>query len=414
MGGNGLFNILIQTAKSKMAGFVAKFKLYTSWNFIKTRIVIKIRDFFANLLGFKPRDKDDYFTIGRWMLSKRLIYASVIIIGVVSIWYISSETSLFKRFDETGIRTYKYNSVRLRTAKGHVRITGKSGYLAYDGEVDGGYATGEGTLLNPQGITVYAGTFAGNKYEGNGKLNYESGNLHYSGTFHDNLYEGEGTLYRENGTVEYVGDFSGGLKNGEGVLYDSGENEIYSGAFSCDNIVYSELLGKSAEEVSERYKGSRRLYMSENESVVVMDDINALYHGIGDEGALIDEETVDSVYIFSNNFTFGNDTEIGTITELKEYFGDPVYEGNSDVILPEAIAINILNENKRVFDGPIDMETDNTFSDVAQVIGYDRDSIVYIYSFQRGDIIYSFVCTEKGDTFEFYYITGAEEQEDAA
>ena len=102
------------------------------------------------------------------------------------------------------------------------------------------------------------------------------------------------------------------------------------------------------------------------------------------------------------------------ITELKEYFGDPVYEGNSDVILPEAIAINILNEKKRVFDGPIDMETDNTFSDVAQIISYDRDRIVYIYSFQRGDIIYSFVCPEKGDTFEFYYITGAEEQEDAA
>ena len=212
MGGNELLNILIQTIKSRTTGLVTKFKLYTSWNFVKTKIVVRIRDFFFNLLGVKPRDKNDYYTIGRWMFSKRLLYALVIMLGVLSLWYISTESAVFKRFSEEGIRTYKYNSLRLRTAKGHVKITGKSGYLAYDGYVEGGYANGEGILYNPAGNAVYTGNFEQNDYEGQGSESYPSGNLHYTGTFHKCLYEGSGTLYRENGTKEYYGEFLGGKR----------------------------------------------------------------------------------------------------------------------------------------------------------------------------------------------------------
>ena len=302
MGGNELLSILIQTVKSKMTGFITKLRLYTSWGFIKTKIVIKIRDFFTNLLGIKPRNRDDYYTIGRFMLSKRLLYAAVIILGVLSLWYISTESSMFKKFSENGIKTYKYNSIRLRTAKGRVRINGKSGYLAYDGYVQGGYANGEGILYNPAGNVVYTGLFVQNKYEGMGKESYANGSLHYSGNFHDNLYEGNGTLYRENGTKEYMGEFLEGKKNGQGVLYDVGENEIYIGTFSADNIVYSELLGKSAQEVNECYKGHSKLYLTSDENVVLMEDIGAIYRGVSDEDALDDGAKVDSVYVLQNYF----------------------------------------------------------------------------------------------------------------
>ncbi|MBQ7424912.1 MAG: hypothetical protein IJV21_01455, partial [Lachnospiraceae bacterium] len=204
--GSGLLGILISTIKSRMTGLVTKFKLYTNWNFIRTKIISKIRDFFTSMLGVKPRNKDDYYTIGRWMFSKRLMYALVIIIGVVSIWYIASETTLFRNFSEDGIQTYKYNSLRLRTAKGHVKITAKSGYLAYDGNVEGGYVVGNGTLYNKEGTVVYTGTFDQNKYEGIGTLNYDSGALCYKGGFHENLYDGTGTLYRQDGTREYDGE----------------------------------------------------------------------------------------------------------------------------------------------------------------------------------------------------------------
>ena len=53
MGGGDLLSILIQTIKSKMTGLVTKFKLYTNWNFVKNKIIVRIRDFFSNLLGVR-------------------------------------------------------------------------------------------------------------------------------------------------------------------------------------------------------------------------------------------------------------------------------------------------------------------------------------------------------------------------
>ena len=406
MGGGDLLSILIQTIKSKMTGLVTKFRLYTNWNFIKTKIFTKIRDFFSNLLGVKPRNKYDYFTIGRWMFSKRLLYALVIIIGVLSIWYISTETTLFRNFSEDGIVTYDYNSLRLRTAKGRVRIKGKSGYLAYDGDVSAGYVNGQGTLYNKQGSVVYTGTFEQNKYEGIGTLNYDSGNTMYKGSFHENLYEGDGTLYREDGTREYVGEFSKGKKNGSGVLYDTGENELYEGIFASDSIVYSEMLGKSVAELSESYKGHRDLYTTSYDSVGVMTDIDALYHAKIDSEALDDDEMVDSVYVLTDTFNYGNES-INTIDGLEEILGKPVYEGNSMVLLPEAISINKLSENKTVINGPVKMDLDQTFSDVAEVKSMDNSYVVYIYSYRKGDIMYSFVGNGRDNTFDFYYVTGA-------
>nr|WP_297703862.1 hypothetical protein [uncultured Butyrivibrio sp.] len=408
MGGGDLLSILIQTIKSKMTGLVTKFKLYTNWNFVKNKIIVKLRDFFANLLGVKPRDKYDYFTVGRWMFSKRLLYALVIIVGVVSIWYISTETSLFKRFSEEGVPTYKYNSFRLRTAKGHVKITGKGGYLAYDGAVENGYVQGIGTLYNREGNIVYIGNFDQNKYEGTGTYNYDSGNIKYYGNFHENLYDGDGTLYREDGTRVYTGGFARGLKNGSGVLFDTGENEIFRGTFANDEIVYSELLGKSVSEINDCYKGHRDLYTTTTESVGVMNSIGALYHASLDEEALDDEEKVDAVYVLADKFSHSG-SQVNTISSLTEIFGDPVYKGNSNVILPEAVAINLVNEKKSALHGSVNMDLDYSFSDVAEVKSYDRNYVVYITSFQRGDIIYSFVSGADDDIFSFYYIEGGED-----
>ena len=69
--------------------------------------------------------------------------------------------------------------------------------------------------------------------------------------------------------------------------------------------------------------------------------------------------------------------------------------------------INKLNEKQSALFGKVDMDMDQTFSDVAEVNSFDRKYVVYIYSFRRGDVMYSFVCKEKGADFDFYYITGA-------
>lgn len=416
--GNNLFSVLISTIKSRFAAIVSKVKLWTSWNYIRTRIIGGIRDFFFKLFDVRPKNKNDYYTIFGWMLSKKLAYSAIIIIGVLSIWYISVTTSIFSSITEAGgLRTYAYNSVLLRLASNRVRIKGKSGYLAYEGDVKDGYVTGQGVLYSPDNVMLYSGAFEKNVYEGQGTQYYNSGILHYTGEFHKNLYEGKGILYREDGTEEYDGEFSAGMKEGAGKLYDSGGNTIFEGSFSSDEIVYSSLLGKTAEEVRSMYMGKQVLYeeneMLGNDFAVVMNDIGALYYASGDESASDDSEKVTAVYVLSGVFRSGN-KEADEISDLKLIFGDPVYEGNSSVIMPEAVAINVLNASARAVSGRVSMDTTEVYSDDIIINDFDATYPVYIYTFQRGDLIYSFVCNQKGGYFDFFEIMESGADDEAA
>ena len=116
MGGN-LFNVLFSTIKSRFAAIVSRLRLWLSWNYLRTRIIGGIRDFFYRLLDVKPKNKNDYYTVFGWMISKKLAYAIVVIIGVLSLWYITATTKIFDKLTQNGgLRTYSYNSVLLRLA----------------------------------------------------------------------------------------------------------------------------------------------------------------------------------------------------------------------------------------------------------------------------------------------------------
>ncbi|MCR4909348.1 MAG: hypothetical protein K5985_11015 [Lachnospiraceae bacterium] len=417
MGGN-LFTILTSTIKSKFASIVAKVRLWTSWSFVKTRIIGGIRDFFVKLMDVRPKNKNDYYTIFGWMVSKKLAYAIIVFVGVISLWYISVTTQVFSKFAMNGgLRTYAYNNVLLRLAKNRVRIKGKSGYLAYEGEVDKGFVTGAGNLYSPSKVLLYSGAFLKNKYEGEGTQYYDDGTMHYTGTFHENLYEGTGKLYRQDGTEEYEGEFMQGLKEGQGVLYDQGNNKLYEGSFASDDIVYSELLGKGVDEIRAKYLGHQTLYESgdfgQGQMVVVLSDIDALYLSESDDSASDEGAKATAVYVLDDRFRSGS-AVAKNVNELKSIFGEPFYEGNSNVILPEAVAINMLNSYKYVLNGSVTMDTDMVYSDDIVVNDFDRGYQVYIYSFKRGGLVYSFVGKDKDGYFEFYYITEGSEEEDAA
>ncbi|MCR4891821.1 MAG: hypothetical protein K5989_06560 [Lachnospiraceae bacterium] len=412
MGGN-LFSVLFSTIKSKFASIVSKLRLWLSWNFIKTRIIGGIRDFFFKLLDVRPKDKHDYYSVFGWLISKKLAYAIVIIVGVLSIWYISVTTSIFSSLTQgSGMQTYKYNSLLLRLASSRVRILGKSGYLAYEGDVAKGYATGQGTLYDSDENMVYQGAFVKNKFEGEGTDYFESGIAHYRGTFHNNFYEGPGKLFREDGSQEYDGEFHLGYKEGAGKLFDPSGSLIYEGNFSSNNIIYSELLGKNVEEIRKMYNGRQILFEQDpnvgTDTVVYLQDISALYLGISDESAADDSNKADTVYVLSGRFQSGN-IIADDIAELKELFGEPIYEGNSSIELPEAVAVNILNGYEPVLNGRVDMDTTEVFSDDIVVHSFDENYMVYVYSFQRGGLIYSFICKGEGSWFEFYGIKAVED-----
>ena len=401
---DSIFAVIMAAIKAKIVPVVTKIKLYTSWNFIRTKLVTEIRNAFANLFDIRPRHKKDYYGMFGWLVSKRLAYAIVIVAGVLSAFYLVSLYSHYAAKDDAdGVRTYPYNSIMLRFAKGQVHITGKSGYLAYAGEVADGTVTGQGTLYSPQGVPVYQGEFAENEYEGNGISYYDNGNICYQGEFRDNCYEGIGKLYRENGSLEYEGGFLKGKKEGSGTLYNDGNNRVYTGEFSQDELVYSALLGKTAQEISEAYSGRRILYEGPGTFAVIMPEIDALYMGSSPEEALDDSIVVDTVYVMRSSFMFGGRTYT-TISEISQIFEEAVYEGNAEATLAETVIINWMGQREHILHGNIEMEAETIYTDYYRVSDYDKDYYLYLYTFQKDGLLYTFICKDKDAGFAFYSI----------
>ncbi len=400
--GNNLFTVLITTLKAKITPIVSRIRMWTSWNFIRTHLISKIRDFFASLLDVKPRHKKDYYPILGWLVSKRLAFAVVVAVGVLSVFYLFSVGNVLKSARTEGIKTYSYRSLMLRFVSEKVRITGKSGYLAYEGDVEKGYATGSGTLYNKNGVVVYQGAFVKNKYQGNGTSYYDDGTMEYTGSFSENQFDGSGKLYRENGSIAYEGGFALGRKDGQGTLYDSGGSAVYSGSFSQDELVYSELLGKTAQEVAQAYTGARTLYGEGDAFVVLLEDIDAMYLGGSGSESLSGERTVDQIFVLKNTFPAG-EKKCETISDLREYFGAEAYEGNSEATLPEALAMNRLAEAGNAVRA-VDMELNSEYSDYYTVESWDHERPVYLYSFEKDGLDYTFICEDKESTFSFYSI----------
>ncbi len=410
--GDNIFRVLFTAAKAKITPIVTKIKMWTSWNFIRTRVIASIRDFFSSLLNIKPRDRNDYYEIFGWMVSRRLAFAVVVVVGLFSVFYLVSLRSSVVSDEAEGLKTYSYRSVMLRFAKDKVRITGKGGYLAYEGEVKNGSVTGFGTLYNRDGVVVYRGNFDKNRYQGSGTRYYDSGTLYYSGNFQENQFDGSGKLYRENGSMEYEGEFSHGKKDGQGKLYDNGSNLIYTGGFSQDAILYSDLLGKKVSEISKVYSGQRILYEDEENFTVVLKDIEAMYIGSDNSQSLDDEMSVDAVLVLKDVFEAGGKS-LTSIEELRNYFGEAAYEGNSGITMPEAVAMNWMNQKNHVSYEKVEITagTGSGYDDYIMVEDYDRSYIVYMYSFQKDGLVYTFICDDREGGFAFYSIEKDEDGE---
>lgn len=401
--GTSLFQILVNAIKSKIVPIISKLKMWTSWNFIRTRIIAVIRGFFSSLLDFKPRDKKDYFEVFGWLISKRLAFAAVVMIGVLSSYYLVRIRMSTISIGGDGIRTYGYNSIMLRFTEGKVKIKGKSGYLAYEGDVADGSVTGNGTLYNRDGGVVYQGSFVKNCYHGAGTSYYPDGTMEYSGQFENNLYQGSGTQYRENGSLLYEGSFDRGKREGTGSLYDNGNNLIYSGSFSRDQIVYSELLGKTSAEVAKCYNGSRELYENDTEFAVILKDIDAIYLGASDPESLDDEIRVDQVIVLKDSFPAGSGST-SSIKELRKYFGEERYQGNSGITMGEAVAVNYLDSQAGGNGWTVQMNVSSDYSDYGFVESFDTGFSVYMYSFYKDGLIYTFFSQDRNDRFSFYSV----------
>lgn len=403
MKSNNIFQVLWASLTAKITPIFTKIKLWTSWSFIRTRVVAEIRSFFSRIFNVRPRDKKDYYEVFGWLVSKRLAFAIAVVITTLSLIYLVN-LNLIRGTSTSGteIKKYSYESILLRFAEGRVQITGEGGYLAYEGDVEKGYATGNGQLYNRNGVMVYQGQFEKNCYEGTGTQYYDDGVMHYQGEFSNNLYEGTGKLYRDNGSLWYNGGFSQGMMEGEGVLYDGSNNVIYQGNFTKDQIVYSDLLGKTTSEASKAYSGGRNLYEDDDNFVVVMKDIDAVYAGRQNADALDGAIRVETVYVLKDSFPVGTE-KLSTITELRNYFDSEDYTGQSLITMPEAVCYGWLAGGRSA-----EVTTERIYDDYYRVTDYDREKEVFLYSFEKNGLIYTFVGEDQQGTFSYYSISQAE------
>jgi hypothetical protein len=399
-----MFQVLISVLKAKILPIWTKLKLWTSWSFIRTKVLTKLRQLFTRLFDIRPRNKDDYYSIGNWMVSKRLAFAITIVIGLVSVYYVFFlNTPAFLKARENGVKTYYYDEIPLRFTDGRVRILAESGYLAYEGDVSKGSATGQGKLFREDGSVIYEGDFVLNKYQGQGKLFYPSGQLKYQGAFAENLYSGNGTTYRENGNKEYVGEFLNGMKEGKGVYYSSAGNKVYEGNFTKDALMYTDFLGKTTVEAGALYTGRREIYLDDEHFMVSMSDIDSAFYGRGDSENLDGTIAIEGVYGLSAGFSYQGVTYT-SIQELEQIFSKPEYEGNTYITMPEAVAVHVLNQKDNFFYGDVQGDWVHTLDDVVQVEYYDENYMLYLYTFVKENLRYTFFCKDRTGEFSMYLI----------
>lgn len=392
---------LITTIKAKLMPVLNKLKLLTNKSVIKGKLLVRIKNFFFQLLDIRPRDEKDYYSFLGWLVSRRLAMAAVVVISILCVAFLHTSKP-GKTENGAPYKAYKYNSLMLKFVTGKVQILGRSGYMAYIGDVEMGIVKGSGTLYNPQGDIVYDGEFDANAYNGTGKY-YENSQLRYEGSFKDNLYEGEGKLYRDNAALWYEGSFHLGRMSGEGTLYDAFQNPVYSGHFQEDGIVYQELIGKKTAEISQMYTGAREILTAGDIYEVYMKDIDAIYFG-EDAGNTLDEEfIVKGIYVLQPQVCLCG-KEIEDIPQVMECLGMPVYEGNTWLEPEDEIALNRTCElrGENVLYGKSGCQETSVYDDVTEVSAFDGDYQTYIYVYESEGIVYTFFCRDKDAEFDFY------------
>ena len=120
-----------------------------------------------------------------------------------------------------------------------------------------------------------------------------------------------------------------------------------------------------------------------------MDEIGAVYAANDGSESLEGSWTVGSIYVLSGSFPVEGEA-LTTINQLSAYFGTPDYYGVSWVDLSEAVAVNLLAQSGDGALGTVEIQSASEFDGVHTVSQYDQDFQVYIYTYLRDGLLYTF------------------------
>ncbi|MGN0342459.1 MAG: MORN repeat-containing protein [Roseburia sp.] len=209
-------------------------------NLITAKLITPINKKIQSIFDVKPKEKDDYITIGIFWISKKLLYFLIMAACASVFLYF---TLFAKPIDDTVSSTnvlttvyFDYDDLDLAEFSGRANIRAANGEVVYTGDIDKGVCTGQGTLWNQDGTLVYEGSFENNKFSGKGTMYYPNKKPKYIGEFEDNCYSGSGISYYQDGTMEYEGEFRNGTFSGEGTLYNENGILVYEGGFENGNL----------------------------------------------------------------------------------------------------------------------------------------------------------------------------------
>lgn len=371
---------------------------------IKSKCLTSIKRFLRRFMNFKPKDENDYYGVAKWLVSKRLALFIVLLVGFSSLFYVFFISPVtFIRSSSDGIRIYKYSAIALRYVTGEVKIKSKKGDIAYVGYVAKGKANGDGKLYYENGNLMYEGDFVDNEYCGDGVEYYESGITKGSGVYKDNILNGEGISYRENGSREYAGNFKDGKADGECEYYDSSSNLVYKGNFIKGHLIYTDLLGKSAEEISKSYNGKRIVYYDDDNFIVVLPEIQAAYGGSSSQNPLENSITAVNTYVMQPELFIAGEIRTN-IEDIKKVLGEPVYEGNTYLNMSEIVTLDNDIEALESLGIESGLELKTSVDNINNVLHYNNRQLIYIYTFEYEGIQYTFYCKDKNSGFEMYMI----------
>lgn len=293
-------------------------------NMITAKLAGPINAKVRKILGGEAKSPEDYFTIGRFWVSKALVY--ILILGACAFVFIYFSWIAPPISDsiETESRItsvyFDYDDMELSEYDGKANIRAANGEVVYAGDIVKGICTGSGTLWNQDGVLIYEGDFVNNCFEGNGTKYYANGKPLYVGEFSENLYSGRGTLYYPDGTIQYVGDFeqgnfqgvgaeynekgimiyegnffsgiyhgtgtsyySTGIKKYEGDFYmgkaqgvgtsfTSAGKPVFTGAFARDAVHFESLLGCTLQDISEMFFEAPKIYYNDGATSMLYED----------------------------------------------------------------------------------------------------------------------------------------------
>lgn len=257
---------------------VRRVQQFFNVNLISAKLVSPINAKVRKILSGEAKSPEDYFTVGRFWISRMLVYililAACAAVFIYFNWFAAPVSDITAAEGRITSVYYDYDDMDLGEYSGKANIRAENGEVVYTGDIVSGVCTGTGTLWNQAGTMVYEGAFVNNCYEGNGTLYYSSGKPQYTGEFSDNTFSGKGILYYPDGSIEYEGEFANGSFNGEGVLYDEKgvliyEGEFQSGAYHGKGISYygSGIRKYEGEFYMGKEQGQGTLYSAAGKAV---------------------------------------------------------------------------------------------------------------------------------------------------